>query len=241
MVTPALIVFDLDDTLYLERDFVISGFAAADAWFRATAGVEGLGEVCLRLFAAGERSRVFDQGLKTLGLAPDHRLVVQLIEVYQSHRPSINLTADAARYFGSRSREIPCAMITDGRSTVQRAKTQALGIEEFISCIICTGALGQGFHKPHPRAFARIETWAAPMGLPLAYVADNPVKDFVTPRARGWCTVQIVRPERIHHLPAPSAAHEPHARITSLDALDECLAWLQRDRDNRSSHASTGM
>ncbi|WP_159587173.1 HAD family hydrolase [Chelativorans xinjiangense] len=241
MVAPVLVVFDLDDTLYLERDFVLSGFAAADAWLLRTAGVEGLRQACLSLFAAGERRRIFDQALRILGLIEDRQLVAQLVEVYRSHRPNINLTADAARYFGSRSREIPCAMITDGPSAMQRAKTRALGLEEFISCIICTGAPGQGFCKPHARPFARIETWAAPTHLPLVYVADNPVKDFVTPRARGWYTVQIARPERIHHLTAPSAAHQPHAHITSLDTLGDCLAWLQRNRGSRPGKGEAQM
>ncbi|WP_265518336.1 HAD family hydrolase [Nitratireductor luteus] len=241
MSAPTLVVFDLDDTLYLERDFVLSGFAAADAWLRRTAGVDGLGQACLTLFAAGERLHVFDLALMKLGLGPDRGLVEQLVEVYRSHRPDIDLTADAARYLVSRSRDIPCAMITDGPSSTQRAKTLALGLEEYIGCIICTGAFGQGFGKPHPRAFAQVEKWAGPARAPLVYVADNPVKDFVTPRARGWYTVQIARPARIHHLTAPSAAHEPHARITSLDALDECLAWLQRDRGIRTGHDAVEM
>ena len=46
--------------------------------------------------------------------------------------------------------------------------------------------------------------WSKPgpglIGFPLAYVADNPLKDFVTPRARGWWTVQVERPERVHHV-----------------------------------------
>jgi putative hydrolase of the HAD superfamily len=97
--------------------------------------------------------------------------------------------------------------------------------------VICTGAWGPGFGKPHPRAFEAVEAWSGRSGCNLVYVADNPTKDFVTPRARGWQTVQILRPERVHHLEAPDAAHEAHAAITSLDELDDCVARLHGIED----------
>ena len=33
------VVFDIDDTLYLERDYVRSGFTAAGAWARTELGL----------------------------------------------------------------------------------------------------------------------------------------------------------------------------------------------------------
>ena len=38
----SVIVFDLDDTLYLERDFVRSGFAAVDRWVSDRFAISGL-------------------------------------------------------------------------------------------------------------------------------------------------------------------------------------------------------
>ncbi|WP_018185294.1 HAD family hydrolase [Kaistia granuli] len=226
MPTPVLIVFDLDDTLYLERDFARSGFAAAGAWLQERAGIAGLGEVCRAFFDAGLRGRIFDEALACLGVPPDPALLEQLISVYRSHEPDIALAADAARYLDGRDGLVPSALITDGPATTQQAKVRALGLDKRLDCIVCTGALGPGRGKPHPEAFERVEAWAARYGLPLAYVADNPLKDFVTPRARGWWTVQIERPERVHHVVAPNAAHAAHARIASLDELDACLARL---------------
>ena len=227
MATPMLIVFDLDDTLYLERDFARSGFAAAGAWLHRQAGVPGLAEACCILFDAGLRTRLFDEALVRLGVAPDPSLVAQLVEIYRTHDTSIALAADAARYFGGRDGSIPCALITDGPTATQQAKVRALGLDTLLGLIVCTGSLGPGRGKPHPLAFERVEAWAASYGLPLVYVADNPVKDFVAPRSRGWWTVQIERPERVHHVEAPDAAHEAHARIASLDELDACLRRFQ--------------
>jgi putative hydrolase of the HAD superfamily len=222
-----LVVFDLDDTLYLERDFAHSGFIAADRWLVSNGGPSGLAEACRVLFETGHRGRIFDEALERLGGPADPTLVGRLVEVYRGHEPRISLAADAARYLGERGDASIGALITDGQMATQQAKVRALGLESRLGRIVYTGALGPGRGKPHPEAFERIEAWWASRGRPLAYVADNPVKDFVTPRARGWLTIQVERPERVHRLPAPDAAHEAHARIASFDQLDACLLCLQ--------------
>ena len=57
-------------------------------------------------------------------------------------------------------------------------------------------------------------------------MADNPAKDFLTSRARGWLTIQIARPERIHQLNPPSLAHKADATISTLDVLDDAIRDL---------------
>ena len=226
MILPSIIVFDLDDTLYLERDFVRSGFRAAGAWFERETGVAGLEEHCMDLFEGGQRTHVFDAALEALGAGDERNIVAQLVDVYRNHTPEISLAADADRYLRRRSAERTYALITDGLEATQMAKIRALGLDRLLDDVICTGVWGRDFWKPHPRAFAAIEARTDGPATELAYIADNPGKDFVTPRARGWWTVQISRFERVHHVKAPDAAHEAHATISSLDALDDCLADL---------------
>ncbi|MDB5525364.1 MAG: putative hydrolase of the superfamily, partial [Rhizobium sp.] len=40
----AVLVFDLDDTLYLERDFARSGFRATGDWLKNTMGIDSLAQ-----------------------------------------------------------------------------------------------------------------------------------------------------------------------------------------------------
>jgi putative hydrolase of the HAD superfamily len=231
---PGPLVFDLDDTLYLERDFVRSGFAAVERWFADQQGPPGLAQACRHLFQQGHRGRIFDEALAGLGVAADPSLIAQLVEIYRSHPPDIALAPDAEGYLAGRGDGARNALVTDGPLATQRAKVQALGIEGRFGFIVYTDALGPGRGKPHPAAFERIETWASGLitpretsgGLPLVYIADNPRKDFVTPRDRGWLTVQIVRPDRVHRVDAPDENHAAHARIESLDQLDACLLGL---------------
>lgn len=60
------VVFDLDDTLYLERDFVMSGFQAVERWAEQRLGIQNFAESCRQLFERGERQRVFDRRLPNL-------------------------------------------------------------------------------------------------------------------------------------------------------------------------------
>ncbi|WP_342642055.1 HAD family hydrolase [Rhodoligotrophos ferricapiens] len=228
MPAPFTLVFDLDDTLYLERDFVRSGFTAVGRWLRAEKGIRGFEAICTELFAAGERMQVFNQALDHLGLGAEPDLLAKLIHVYRTHEPQITLADDARRYLESATG--PHALITDGFLATQEAKVRVLKLDQSFGQVLCTACLGAGFGKPHPRCFEITEAWARPFGRPLVYVADNPLKDFVTPKARGWLTVQVARPERVHLCAAPDARYEPHASVASLDELDECLHALTRNK-----------
>ena len=224
---PAVLIFDLDDTLYLERDFALSGFKAADEWLRRENGTNGLFDVCRHLFDTGDRTRIFDQALAALGIAADPPLVDLLIDIYRTHQPTITLAPDAERFLSRNAGAVWTGLITDGPVGTQQAKVRALGLEDRLGCIIYTDALGPDRKKPHPHAYELQETWAQPSGLRMVYIADNPLKDFVTPRARGWLTVKLARPERVHRVEAPDAAHQAHVEITTLDQLDDCLSRLQ--------------
>jgi putative hydrolase of the HAD superfamily len=220
-----VLVFDLDDTLYLERDFALSGYHAAGEWVKMTLGIEGFERRCGELFAGGRRTKIFDTALEELNLPGRDDIVSHLVDLYRNHAASIALTPDAARYLG-RAKDGLRAVITDGPAAMQMGKIKAVGLEKLVDLIICTDCWGREFWKPHARAFETVEAWSETTGNRLVYVADNPSKDFVTPRARGWMTVRIARPERVHHVPAPDLSHEAHRTITSFDQLDECLSML---------------
>jgi putative hydrolase of the HAD superfamily len=222
----AVIVFDLDDTLYLEREFAESGFRAVGCWLRDRMGIEDFAERCQDIFASGQRARIFNRALGDIGLGDRYDIVDQLVDLYRHHRPAISLAPDAARYLTKSPRGSRRAIITDGPAAMQMAKIKALGLETLIDYIICTDAWGKKFWKPHLRAFEAVEAWSQAAPAHLVYVGDNATKDFVTPRARGWWTVRIERCERIHVVGAPNPSYEPHETIETFDQLDDCLAKL---------------
>lgn len=211
-----MLVFDLDDTLYLERHFAFSGYRHLDALIRHGTGRSGFEAACRALFETGERKRIFDRACEEIGLAPTPARIGDLVAAYREHRPDIALCNDAAHFL--RNAKGPLGLITDGPEVTQRNKIAVLGLSRWIAHIRPTGAWPPGFGKPHPRAFLEMEQAAGPIGR-MVYVADNPAKDFVTPKARGWLTIQILRPEAVHDPVAPDNAHAAEMQVESLAEL----------------------
>ncbi|AKQ41687.1 hypothetical protein CP97_06115 [Aurantiacibacter atlanticus] len=221
MSAPVL-VFDLDDTLYLERDFARSGFAALDDYLNSSRGLAGFAEACSRKFDAGIRGNIFNAALEELGCAEEDTFIHELVNLYRSHEPRISL-ADDARIFLDNNRQ-PLALITDGPAATQNAKIDGLGIRSTFGHIVTTGAWPKGFGKPHPRSFKQVMAWSGQKAGDHIYIADNPAKDFLAPRDLGWRTVQINREGRVHDPVPPSLAHCADNEIETLDQLAGVLA-----------------
>ena len=204
------IVFDLDDTLYLERDFAASGFAVVGRFCETELGLSGVAARANEAFNAGQRQRIFNDVLASYGLEPEKAVLARLVALYRNHEPDIHLLDDARACLNKLHGRTRLALITDGPSRTQWNKIRALGIEKLFDVIVVTNDLGAEFSKPHPRAFEIVEERLNGPGQNLVYVADNPVKDFKAPRTLGWKTVRIRREGGIyaHHLSDGAADHE---------------------------------
>jgi putative hydrolase of the HAD superfamily len=222
-VVRRLVAFDIDDTLYLERDYVRSGFAAVGAWARTELGVADLSDRAWAAFEAGVRGRILDEALADCGIRANGTLVPQLVDVYRSHIPTIDLLDDVRGWLVTRPARLALAVVTDGPRASQRAKAAALGLEAWADPVILTEELGPGLGKPHPAAFESAEAATGLAGAACAYVADNPTKDFAGPRSRGWRTVRVRRGAGLHA--ALASGDDVDAEITDFSALDGALGW----------------
>ncbi|MCC7292951.1 MAG: HAD hydrolase-like protein [Phycisphaerales bacterium] len=217
-------VFDLDDTLYPERQFALGGFRAVAAAFTDVLGpVESAVRDMTRLFDSAHRRRVFDQLLLERGAPVDAALVQRMIACYRGHTPILSLHDDARRALARLRSVARLALISDGPSAVQWAKLDSLAIRPAFEHIILTDELGEGAGKPSPLAFERVMSLFAAKAAPCAYVADNPAKDFVAPNPLGWKSVRILRADGIYADAPPAPGGEPAVTIESLDELDAQL------------------
>jgi putative hydrolase of the HAD superfamily len=192
------IVLDVDDTLYLERDYVRSGFRAVGVWASARLGVEDLHERAWRLFEAGSRGHIFDDCLRQVGVDASPATVAEMVSVYRQHRPDITLTPDALRFLKALSGKTALAIVTDGPLESQTAKVEALELKRWADEIVLTAAHGPRFHKPSCRAFEMVSARIGVTGARCAYIADNPSKDFAGPKSLGWTTIRIKRDGGLH-------------------------------------------
>ena len=192
------LVFDLDDTLYLEREYVRSGFEAVGHWAARHLGISDFSERAWRLFEGGRRHVVFDVLLRESGWNPSPTLIAQMVDVYRTHSPRISALPDAIDCLSSFHGTGILALISDGPPTSQQLKLRALKLERFFEIVVFTGVWDQTFAKPHARSFQLVQSRLAPWDRRFIYVADNPRKDFIAPAALGWKTVRVRRPGGLH-------------------------------------------
>lgn len=217
------VVFDLDDTLYAEKDYVYSGFAAVDEFLRAEHSAPGFESAARGLFDAGLRGRIFDEVLPGLGMAPDGDLIATLVTVYREHRPVLQLHADATTALSWCGGKVRIGLITDGYAVTQAQKVAALNLEAIIPHRILTDTLGRSAWKPSPIAFQRMMELCPGPASGFVYVGDNPRKDFLPGRELGWRTIRIRRPDSEHGSYTGEPAASAEVEIESLAGLADQL------------------
>ncbi|MBX3739270.1 MAG: HAD family hydrolase [Candidatus Didemnitutus sp.] len=217
------LVFDLDDTLYPEREYVFSGFRTVDEWLVAERGVKGFIAQAEALFAAGGRGQIFDEALAALGVREDG-LVGRLVAVYRGHRPAIDLPAESAAILAAARGRYRLALLSDGILEVQKRKASALGVSRWIDVQVFSDQWGREAWKPSERPFREVMRQLPGSPAGYVYIADNPRKDFIAPRALGWRTVRFRRAGGEHAAYVGSAAEAAEAEVASMADL---RAWLE--------------
>jgi len=215
------VIFDLDDTLYLERDYAMSGYQFVAERFRDRLGGDTTraAEAMRHALEHGDRRHVFDDALRSLGIPADAGLILELADAYRHHTPRIGLADDAAVALRRLRSVARLGIITDGPAYQQKKKIDAMGVAPLVDVVILTDELGPGFAKPHPRAFESMADQIGAAAARCTYVADNPAKDFVAPNRLGWTTIRIVRPGGIYADSPVALGGAPQRTITSLVEL----------------------
>jgi len=226
------IVFDLDDTLYPERAYVINGFRAVAALAERELGLaaEQCFEELQALFEAGARERTFDTWLRNHGIDPAVR-VRAMVRWFRNHEPRISLFPGVLELLSDLRSRHALGLLTDGHSAVQRRKVAALEIARFFDAVVFTDDFGIDHWKPSTQPFALILERLGTAGAEAAYVADNPIKDFVGARAEGMFTIRVRSPLGLYsHLEPPSPTHAPDAEIEDLSDLARLIHHMAPKR-----------
>lgn len=165
------IIFDLDDTLYSEKEYIRSGY-------------KKIGELLQRPEAAEKMWYYFknnkaaiDMYLTEIGEIDKKSIC---LDAYRNQMPEISLYDGVQELLTMlKNKGIKLGIITDGRPEGQRKKLQALRLEEMVDDIIITDELGgTQFRKPNDISFRIIQNrWRIPFEQ-IMYVGDNYNKDF---------------------------------------------------------------
>ena len=172
------VIFDLDDTLYSEKQYVRSGY-------KKIAEYLGKKDACDKLWGYFEAGKpAIDAYLEEIG-ETDKK--VECLNIYRNQMPEITLYDGVKEKIQElKNKGIKIGIITDGRPEGQRNKLKALGLDELIDDIIVTDELGGiQFRKPNDISFRIMQNrWRIPFEQ-IVYVGDNPNKDFQAPKQLG--------------------------------------------------------
>ncbi len=228
------IVFDLDDTLYAEREYVLSGFRAVAEWAETTIGLPAAAsEAELReMFERGIRGDTFNRWLLKHG--QDATLVERAVRAYREHVPRIEPLAKVLELLEWMRGNYRLGLVSDGYLDVQKAKFAALKLEPYFNAVVFSDQWGREHWKPSVKPF---ETVAQLLGLQpseLVYVADNPSKDFIGARKAGFATIRLQREGGEYcRLAAQSNDYAPDLVITCLSQLRSLLAKVNVSSESK--------
>ena len=229
MLVLRAVVFDLDDTLYPERAFVLSGFRVIAAWVEKHLGISAevaFVELC-QLFEAGIRGNTFDHWLESHGLKAED-WGKQMVQVYREHEPHIEPYPEVPEVLRRLRLHYRLGLVSDGFAEVQKRKLIALGLASCFDVIVFSDEWGREAWKPNSKPFEIALERLRITGPEAIYVADNPTKDFLGARRMGMWTVRVRRPDGLYsHLEPLSPEHAPDAEIETLSDLEAILQRLK--------------
>lgn len=187
MILPSsmIFVFDLDDTLYSERDFEKSGIEFVYNFFE------------IKHIDLGSILKNRKNWVAQIINGSNNQITSQMVlDIYRNHLPTIQLYKDSKIFLEKlRSQGNEMSLITDGRSITQRNKLRALGIESYFKNIVISEEVNS--EKPSEYNFRKVMNNKHPGNY--IYIADNPNKDFITPNKLGWTSICLLdRGQNVH-------------------------------------------
>lgn len=206
-------VFDLDDTLYKEVDFLKSAFREIATFLETNYGLSKVYDRLLQYWQNGENAfeHIINEGHLPLQ-------VEDLLKMYRAHYPHITLDEGTRQVLDQLHQAGVLGIITDGRSLTQRNKMKALGLDAYIEHQNLFISEETGFDKPSLEPFRSFMKMYPDSDY--YYIGDNPTKDFVAPNQLGWTTVCLLNDGRNIHSQKICSDHEDRTKYDIKNILD---------------------
>ena len=215
----AAVLFDLDDTLYDQRQW-LDGAWKAVAGRAAEWGVADpvALEAALRAAAADgtDRGGIIDNAL--VAVQARGVPVAPLVAAFRAHEPTrLDPYPGVAAALLSLARRVPLGLISDGDPIVQRGKLTALDLGAYFTTVVFSDEYGRAHRKPDRLPF---QVALGALGVDpgdAVYVGDRPAKDVAGPAAVGMPAIRVRTGEWRDE---PDDARAWACVDTVLDAID---------------------
>ncbi len=219
------VVFDLDDTLISEDEYIRSGYKAVAKFLRDLYGWDE--RMTFRhlydLYLENPKN-VFNRLLDSHDIRYRESEILELVTVYREHVPEISFFKDVPRtLWDLKNQGVKLGILTDGYAVTQRKKLTALRAKKFFDKVIITDELGREYWKPDPRPFVMMKEAFKVNFEDMVYVGDNPEKDFFIGRDLPIMTVRIIRENSIY---SDREYREGYRESLKIESLEELLRLL---------------
>jgi putative hydrolase of the HAD superfamily len=218
------IVFDLDNTLYPQEQFTLSGFLAVANLVEAEFGIpRDRAMRVLRGARSAQRGHEFQQLCRRFGLSP--AIVPELVTVLRTHRPGIRLPMPSAIALRKLRPDWRIGVLTNGMPSVQRRKVDALALAPLVDAVLYAEEHAAG-GKPSPATFDAIRARLGVAADRTVFVGDDPAADISGASRVGFRTIYVSRTTHAWPAELPS----PDAWVASVRAVPRVARELLTGR-----------
>ena len=218
------IIFDLDDTLFLERDYVKSGFKAIASYCHQQFNLPALQSFNFlwTKFQNGDRGNLFDILIEENTSCSAS--VDELVRVYRKHKPDIQLIDGVENLIRSLKEDKGTGLISDGYLATQQNKLESLNIKHLFDTVLLTDSLGRNHWKPSAAPYLKVLNDLGTRPEESVYIGDNPKKDFIFPNESGMKSIRIRYENGVYSDQEPeSEKHSPTITVNSISELHRIL------------------
>ena len=195
-----LIIFDLDDTLISEAEYVKSGYKVVAKHLEDKFGIDS-NDAFNKLFNyfKNKEKNTFNKLSDEYNISYSNEDISELVNVYRNHKPDIKFFDDVEPFLNElKKRNIHTGIISDGYANSQKMKLDSLNAYEKFDYIILTDELGSEFWKPNPKAFEMMIKKFDVKPEEVIYIGDNPKKDFAIKKFLPVKTIRIKRENAVY-------------------------------------------
>lgn len=212
-----VLVLDLDDTLYKEADYVLSGINHIVDLLQKTKKLD-IKEKLLNFYKKNPKGDFLEFSCHLVNLPLSTK--ESLLWAYRTHYPTISLEYETQKWLEQCEQEYHAiTILTDGRAITQRLKIAALGLSHIPAYV----SEEWDSIKPDQKRFLAIQKrWP---DMQYIYIADNPKKDFIAPNSLGWLSIGINGNEKNIYKQEidVSENYQPQAWATNFKSIDDFL------------------
>jgi putative hydrolase of the HAD superfamily len=210
-----IVVFDLDDTLFYEIEYVESAYKYISDFLAANYLINNVFDFMINAYH--NQLNVFKEVNSQFSIEVP---IQTYIDLYRTHSPKISITEETKKVLIElRKNEVIIGLLTDGRELTQMNKISSLKLGKYIKKEDIVISESFGSMKPSVENYLYFQNKYSPANF--IYIGDNAEKDFLAPNKLGWTTICLLdKGKNIHHQNFDyTFEYLPQIRISSISDL----------------------